>query len=91
MLWCSCSSGCSIALLLPCMPSTTVPQKQVECVGALQRWVRQRCRQGGIPPPNSVHLVSSLKGRGVRELLQDLQALAGARQGLAAHVLGGLL
>ena len=54
----------------------------------LQRWVRRRCRQGGIPPPSSVHLVSSLKGRGVRELLQDVQALAGPRQAFDCTCVG---
>ena len=69
-------------------PLTPVPQSKKSVLVPLQRWVRQRCRQGGIPPPSSVHLVSSLRGRGVRELLQDLHALAGPRQGLAAHLLG---
>ena len=35
--------------------------------------------QGGLPKPSTVHVVSSTKGRGVRELLADLQAAVGMR------------
>lgn len=45
----------------------------------LERWVRKRMAQGGLPRPSAVHIVSSTKQRGVRELLADLQAAVGVR------------
>ncbi|PSC71397.1 IMP dehydrogenase GMP reductase [Micractinium conductrix] len=45
----------------------------------LERWVRKRMVQGGLPRPSAVHVVSSTKQRGVRELLADLQAAVGVR------------
>ena len=44
-----------------------------------QRWVRKRMAQGGLPRPSAVHIVSSTKGKGVRELLADLQVRLGAQ------------
>jgi len=43
-----------------------------------QRWVRKRMAQGGLPRPSAVHIVSSTKGKGVRELLADLQVRCAA-------------
>lgn len=47
--------------------------------GAAQQWVRKRCRQGGLPRLSAVHLVSSVRGTGVPELLVDLHKIAGQR------------
>ena len=44
-----------------------------------QKWVRRRMAQAGLPRPSAVHVVSSTKQRGVRELLSDLQAAVGVR------------
>lgn len=35
--------------------------------------------QGGLPRPSAVHIVSSTKNKGVRELLADVQAAVGVR------------
>ena len=45
----------------------------------LQDWVYRRCKQAGLPPPAAVHLVSSVKGSGVRDLMTDLQEKVGTR------------
>jgi len=45
----------------------------------LEVWVRQRCKEGGVPKPRSVHLVSASKGRGVPGLLKTLGELVGRR------------
>lgn len=45
----------------------------------LERWVRKRMAQGGLPRPSAVHIVSSTKNKGVRELLADVQAAVGVR------------
>ncbi|KAI3430584.1 hypothetical protein D9Q98_005177 [Chlorella vulgaris] len=45
----------------------------------LEKWVRKRMTQGGLPKPSTVHIVSSTKQRGVRELLLDLQSAVGER------------
>ncbi|KAL4422880.1 hypothetical protein ABPG75_009077 [Micractinium tetrahymenae] len=45
----------------------------------LERWVRKRMAQGGLPRPSAVHIVSSTKSKGVRELLADVQAAVGVR------------
>lgn len=45
----------------------------------MQAWVRKRCAQGGLPRPSAVHVLSSTKRWGVRELLADLQRAAGTR------------
>ncbi len=44
-----------------------------------QRWVRKRMAQGGLPRPSAVHIVSSTKNKGVRELLADVQTAVGVR------------
>ncbi|CAL8464068.1 g3603 [Coccomyxa elongata] len=44
----------------------------------LEKWIRARARQGGIPRPVSVELVSALKGWGVEELLVHLHREVGA-------------
>lgn len=40
---------------------------------AVQAWVRKRVAQGGLPRPSAVHILSSTKRWGVRELLSDVQ------------------
>mmetsp|Transcript_1792 Transcript_1792/g.5215 ORF Transcript_1792/g.5215 Transcript_1792/m.5215 type:complete len:701 (+) Transcript_1792:224-2326(+) len=45
----------------------------------IEQWVRKRCRQGGLPRLSAVHLVSSVRGTGVPELLVDLHKIAGQR------------
>ena len=40
--------------------------------------MRRRSAQAGLPRPESVHLVSSTKHRGVYDLLEDLYRAAGS-------------
>lgn len=44
----------------------------------LEQWVRRRIAQGGLPKPQSVHIVSSHSGAGIKTLLVDLQKSLGA-------------
>ena len=44
-----------------------------------QEWVRLRLRQAGIPRPTSIHLVSSSKSAGVRDLVRSLHKSVGLR------------
>ena len=48
-----------------------------ERVCLVQAWVRRRIAQGGLPRPDSVHLISSTKQFGVKGLLAQLQRDAG--------------
>jgi hypothetical protein len=43
----------------------------------LQKWIRTRARQGGMPKPAAVQLVSALKGTGIDELLVRLHREVG--------------
>ena len=43
----------------------------------LEQWVRRRIAQGGLPKPQSVHIVSSHSGAGIKTLLVDLQKSLG--------------
>ncbi len=43
-----------------------------------QQWVRTRAKQGGFPRLSGVHLVSSVRGTGVADLLNDLKGAAGS-------------
>ena len=43
----------------------------------LEQWVRRRISQGGLPKPQSVHIVSSHSGTGIKTLLVDLQKSLG--------------
>ncbi len=43
----------------------------------LEQWVRRRIAQGGLPKPQSVHIVSSQSGAGIKTLLVDLQKSLG--------------
>lgn len=43
----------------------------------IERWVRQRTKQGGLPRLSSLHLVSSIKGTGVPGLLAALRKTTG--------------
>ncbi|CAH9106665.1 unnamed protein product [Cuscuta epithymum] len=45
----------------------------------LEHWVRTRARDGGATKLTSVHLVSAVKNWGVKNLVNDVVALAGAR------------
>ncbi|KAF5207135.1 Gtp-binding protein brassinazole insensitive pale green 2 protein [Thalictrum thalictroides] len=45
----------------------------------LKHWVRQRAREGGANKLTSVHLVSSFRDWGVKNLVDDVCKLAGAR------------
>jgi ribosome biogenesis GTPase A len=45
----------------------------------LQAWVHRRCRQAGLPSPAAVHLISSVKGTGVKDVLGSVQEMVGAR------------
>ncbi|KAK9844801.1 hypothetical protein WJX74_007024 [Apatococcus lobatus] len=48
-------------------------------VKRLEDWVRLRLRQAGIPRPTSIHLVSSSKSAGVRDLVRSLHKSVGLR------------
>lgn len=43
-----------------------------------QQWVRTRAKQGGFPRLSGLHLVSSVRGTGVADLLNDLKGAAGS-------------
>lgn len=45
----------------------------------LQAWIYRRCRQANLPPPAAVHLISSVKGTGVKNLLTSIQEMVGMR------------
>ncbi|KAF6160794.1 hypothetical protein GIB67_035995 [Kingdonia uniflora] len=45
----------------------------------LEFWVRQRAREGGANKLTSVHLVSAVKSWGIKDLVEDIRGLAGAR------------
>ncbi|KAL5711564.1 hypothetical protein ACHQM5_022000 [Ranunculus cassubicifolius] len=45
----------------------------------LEHWVRQRAREGGANKLTSVHLVSSVRDWGIKNLVNDVCALAGKR------------
>lgn len=45
----------------------------------LEHWVRQRAREGGANKLTSVHLVSSVRDWGIKNLVDDVCELAGAR------------
>ena len=47
----------------------------------IQKWVRRRARQGGLPIPARVCLVSAATGLGVEDLLRSLHAEATATSG----------
>ena len=48
------------------------------CGRGMQAWVRRRARQGGMPQPSAVMLVSAVKGTGVDQLLIQLHLEVGA-------------
>lgn len=39
----------------------------------------RRCKQAGLPSPAAVHLVSSVKGTGVKDMMTDLSEKMGSR------------
>lgn len=43
----------------------------------MQAWAKRRTVQAGLPVPSSVHMISSTKQFGVKELLSELQKAAG--------------
>ena len=46
-------------------------------IWAAQAWIRRRAKQGGMPRPEAVRLVSALRGTGVDELLIQLHREVG--------------
>lgn len=48
-------------------------------VVCIQAWIRRRCKQAGLPSPADVHLISSVKGTGVKTLLTSIQEMVGMR------------
>lgn len=45
----------------------------------MQNWIHRRCKQAGLPSPAAVHLISSVKGTGVKSLLGSIQEMVGVR------------
>ena len=45
----------------------------------MQSWIHRRCKQAGLPSPAAVHLISSVKGTGVKGLLSSIQEMVGMR------------
>ena len=45
----------------------------------MQSWIHRRCKQAGLPTPAAVHLISSVKGTGVKGLLSSIQEMVGSR------------
>lgn len=54
------------------IPSSVSPTR-------FEHWVRQRAREGGANKLTSVHLVSAVKDWGLKNLVEDVTALAGPR------------
>lgn len=54
------------------IPSSVSPTR-------FEHWVRQRAREGGANKITSVHLVSAVKDWGLKNLVEDVTALAGPR------------
>lgn len=54
------------------IPSSVLPTR-------FEHWVRQRARDGGANKITSVHLVSAVKDWGLKNLVEDVTALAGPR------------
>lgn len=48
-------------------------------VGMMQAWTHMRSKQAGLPSPAAVHLISSVKGTGVKDLLTRIQEMVGLR------------
>ena len=44
-----------------------------------QNWVQARAKQGGLPSPDAVHLMSSTKGKGALDLYGLLKKMLGTR------------
>jgi hypothetical protein len=44
-----------------------------------QNWVRERMKDAGLPRPDKVFMVSSTKGSGIRELVENVKASMGLR------------
>eukprot|EP01023_Acetabularia_acetabulum_P068044 TRINITY_DN9534_c0_g1_i2.p1 TRINITY_DN9534_c0_g1~~TRINITY_DN9534_c0_g1_i2.p1 ORF type:complete len:667 (-),score=116.85 TRINITY_DN9534_c0_g1_i2:172-2172(-) len=59
-----------VANKLDLMPETASRQR-------LEQWVLKRAKQGGIPQPDSIHLVSALENKGVKHLLIIIRRLLG--------------
>ena len=47
------------------------------CMGCLQAWAKKRIADAGLPTPSSIHMISSVKQLGVKDLLSELQSSAG--------------
>ena len=43
----------------------------------MQAWARKRVQEAGLPVPSSIHMISSTKQLGVKDLLSELQQSAG--------------
>lgn len=41
----------------------------------VEDWVRRRAKQGGLPRPDAVHLVSSVRNMGIQKLSRELAEL----------------
>ncbi|KFK31857.1 hypothetical protein AALP_AA6G167500 [Arabis alpina] len=54
------------------LPSSLSPTR-------FEHWVRQRAREGGLSKITKLHFVSSVKNWGVKDLVEDVAAMAGKR------------
>ncbi len=45
----------------------------------MQAWIHRRCKQAGLPQPAAVHLISNVRGTGVKDLLSSVQEMVGQR------------
>ncbi|GAB2246063.1 hypothetical protein Droror1_Dr00001556 [Drosera rotundifolia] len=55
-----------------------LPTRMVSPTG-FEHWIRQRAREGGVGKVTSLHMVSTVRGWGVKNLVDDVVGLVGAR------------
>ena len=63
-------------LVIAANKSDLIPREAT--TARLEKWVRRRIADGGLPRPSSVHIVSSHTNSGVKSLLIDLQKSVGS-------------
>ncbi|KAI8103575.1 hypothetical protein M9435_004910 [Picochlorum sp. BPE23] len=64
-------------LVIAANKSDLIPREATSA--RLEKWVRRRIADGGLPRPSSVHIVSSHTNSGVKSLLIDLQKSVGSK------------
>ena len=71
------STPSDFKLVIAANKSDLIPREAT--TARLEKWVRRRIADGGLPRPSSVHIVSSHTNSGVKSLLIDLQKSVGSK------------